>query len=107
MPVDNPDVVDAIGTLQDNGEVVLTISDHLEWEDPSHLSALQAKLNRYLAFIESGEVFEAYPVAKGKRLRIDVVCQHHPNPDGMRFLSTAREAIGNAGFSLSWRTLAA
>ena len=107
MAIDEPGVVDAIGTLLDKGEVILTISDHLEWDDPAHLPALQAKLNRYLAFMESGEVFESYPTAKGKRLRIDIVCQYDPSSHGETFLTNARETITNAGFSLSWRVLAA
>jgi uncharacterized protein DUF6572 len=107
MAIDEPGVVDAIGTLLDKGEVVLTISDHLDWDDPAHVPALQAKLNRYIAFIESGEVFESYPAAKGKRLRIDIVCQYDPVPRGEIFLTNARASIANAGFSLSWRVLAA
>ena len=107
MAIDEPGVVDAIGTLLDKSEVVLTISDHLEWDDPAHLPALKAKLNRYLAFIESGEVFESYPSAKGKRLRIEIVCQYDPTPHGETFLTNARETVANAGFALSWHVLAA
>jgi uncharacterized protein DUF6572 len=107
MTIDESGIVDAIGTLLDKGEVVLTIFDHLEWDDPVHLPALQAKVKRYIAFIESGEVFETYPAANGKRLRIDIVCKHDPSPSGETFLTNAHAAIANAGFSLSWRVLAA
>jgi hypothetical protein len=33
LPVDKPDVIDIIGTQHGEGEVVLTISDHLEWDE--------------------------------------------------------------------------
>ena len=104
MAVDNPDVVDAVGIERASGIVALTISDHLEWDDHNQiLLALQEKINRYVAFIESGEVFESYPQAVGKPLRIDVVCKHTPSESGMRFLSAAREVVEQAGWSFSWR----
>jgi hypothetical protein len=104
MAVDNPDVVDAIGIERATGIVALTISDHLEWGDgDQHLLTLQAKINRYLAFIESGEVFESYPQAVGKTLRVDVVCKHPPSEAGVRFLAEARDAIEQAGWLFTWR----
>lgn len=49
MSVDNPNVIDFISE-QDDDKVVLTISDHLEWddEDNNHLYLLQEKVNAYL-----------------------------------------------------------
>ena len=49
--------------------------DRQPWGDPQHLNALQEKLKTYLAFVESGEIFEAYSDARGRRLRIDVICK--------------------------------
>src|SRR2546427_9504377 len=57
MPVENHGLVDAIGVVKESGAVALTISNHVDWEDSrAHLLSLQEKLNRYLAFIESGEL---------------------------------------------------
>lgn len=67
---------------------------------------LQEKLNRYLAFIESGELIEQYPAAVGRSVRVDVRCKYAPTNDGERFLRSARTAIEEAGFSLSWGVLA-
>ena len=99
----DPDVVDAIGTDLGTGEVVLTIIDHLRWDDDHHLGALRDKLNRHLAFIESGELIDAYPDAKGRSVRIEIVCQHRPVGRGLEFLENARVTIQQAGFSLTWR----
>ena len=63
MSIEGQGSVDAIGIDQE-GIVVLTISAHLEWDD-GHLFLLQEKINTYLAFLESGEVFETYPDSKG------------------------------------------
>jgi uncharacterized protein DUF6572 len=73
MPVDNPQVVDAVGTDIRSDEVVLSLIDSSEWGSRGHLLALQAKLNSYFAFIETGQLLEDYPSARGKAVRIDVV----------------------------------
>jgi hypothetical protein len=106
MAVDNPDVVDAIGTERATDIVVLTISDHLEWDsDNQHLEALQEKINKYLEFIQSGQLFESYPQAVGKSLRIDVICKYPPTRAAKRFLTAAQEVIKRAGWSFSWSVL--
>jgi len=101
MSVDNPEVVDAIGTEIATGDVVLTICDHLEWDDvESHLHLLSEKINRYLGFIESGELLENYPNAAGKPVRIDVYLKF-PLPDvASRFIDHARKVAKTYGVSL-------
>jgi hypothetical protein len=104
MAVDNPDVVDAVGIERASGIVALTISDHLEWDDAhEHLLTLQEKINRYLAFVESGELLESYPKAVGKPVRIDVICKYEPTATAKRFFERAGKVIEQAGLSLSWR----
>ena len=104
VSIEQLDVVDIISTARFSGEVTLTISDHLDWNDShAHQLLLQAKLNRYLAFIESGEIFESYPSAKGKTILIEVVFQFHADPAGISFLERARSVIESAGFFLKWR----
>lgn len=69
--------VDAIGIETATGFVVLTILDSLNWVDqPEHLRRLQAKLNAYVNFVESGEIWEAYPQAAQRKVVIDVVGKH-------------------------------
>ena len=105
MAVDNPAVIDIVGIDARSGEVVLTISDHLEWDEPNeHVLVLQEKLNRYLAFVESGELSVRYAGAHGRRVRIDVCCQHAPSPLGEQFLRAATSIVEQAGLSLTWRT---
>jgi len=61
------------------------------------------KLNRHLAFIESGELIDTYPNAKGRSVRIEIVCQYRPVGRGLEFLENARVTIQHPGFSLTWR----
>jgi hypothetical protein len=107
VTVEDQEVIDAIAVHKASGEVILTVSDHLPWDDDNHLLTLQTKLNRYLDFIESGELLEKYPDAKGRPVRIDVVCQFAPSDMARRFLELAGSTIRKAGSTLSWRVLAA
>ena len=106
MAVDEPGVVDGIGVERDGGAVVLTISDHLDWtDDEPHLLALQAKLNTYLAFVESGELVESYPAAKGRDVVIDVVTRVPLSAAGARFVEQAMSLLRPAGIGLRTRVL--
>ena len=105
MSVDQKDTVDFISTSPE-GNVMLTISDHLPWDkENKHLLALQDKLNSYLMFIESGEIFESYPTAKSKSLIIEVVMKYKPNEVVLVFLTQSKNTIENTGVQLKWRQL--
>lgn len=105
MSVDQTNVVDAIGIDDAMGDVVLTITDHLEWSesDNDHLLLLQDKLNTYLRFIESGEMLEAYPTAKGRSVLIDVVCKYPLSQQAQGFYSQVAQIIEGAGMKFRHR----
>ena len=97
LTVENESVVDIISTKPDGVTVVLTIRDHLDWVDTSqHQVLLQNKLNRYLAFVESGELLEAYPTPKGCAVEF----RHQPDTAGRVFLINAKQVVESAGFTL-------
>jgi hypothetical protein len=53
MAVDDKNVIDLV-SISPEGKVVLTISDHLEWNtENDHLLILQDKINLYLGVLES------------------------------------------------------
>jgi hypothetical protein len=82
MSVEDFDVVDLI-RIGKTGDVVLTVRDHLDWCDGiRHPSILQGKRNRYVAFVESGEIFRRYPDAKGKPVAMNVVFKFGPYDQG-------------------------
>jgi hypothetical protein len=103
MAVDDPGIVDIVSESE-SGAVVLTISDHLDWHDTiSHQRTLQEKLNRYLSFVESGEILKHRPSAAVKPVIIRVVCQHEPDALGRGFLQRARSMIEKAGFGFQYQ----
>ncbi|MBC6110685.1 DUF6572 domain-containing protein [Pedobacter fastidiosus] len=68
MSVIQVDKIDFIGIDGKTKKVALTISDHLDWDDEYyHLSVLQEKINAYLRFIESGEIYDVYPDSVDRR----------------------------------------
>lgn len=106
MSIDQTRTVDAIGIEKGSGAVVLTISDHLPWdEQPEHLLLLQEKLNTYLAFVEGGEIYSVYPDAKGRSLLIDLVCKHPPTAYGVEFLNKISPIVAQAGVLFRYRGL--
>jgi hypothetical protein len=103
MSVEQLDVVDVVSIDKDTGHVVLTISDHLDWSiTVEHQTVLQAKFNKYLAFVESGEILVRYPDARDRPVAVKVMFKHRPDQEGWRFLARAREVIESAGFSLRY-----
>jgi hypothetical protein len=101
LSVTDPQIIDLIGVNKANGELVLTISDHLDWNNSQeHELILQEKLNTYLAFVESGELLERYADAKDRPVVFNVVFKFAPNEMGIRFLAKAKDVIELAGFSL-------
>jgi hypothetical protein len=107
MGVDQKTIVDAIGTETATGVVVLTIADQIDWVDPvAHLRVLQDKINGYLQSLQSGEIVKAYPGAKGRDIRINVIFRFAPpKVDTHQFLSRAYQVINNAGYAFSYETL--
>lgn len=102
MSVENADVVDIISTDKRSGDIHLTVSDHLDWSDSTgHQVLLQAKLNKYLAFVESGEILERYPHTKGKRIALKIVFKFKPDAEGRKFLTKAKKIVESAGFGFT------
>lgn len=104
MSVEQPTVVDAIGTHKESGFIHLTITDHLEW-NRDHLLKLQNKINSYLDFIEGGQLFETTPHAKDNTIVINLVAKYRPNEEGAAFLDKVASVIEQAGFRFQYGPL--
>ncbi len=102
MSIEQTKVIDFIGTDNKTGNINLGVSDHLDWKDPKneHLLILQEKINTYLAFIESGQLYEEYPSAKGKRVIIRVIGKYPLSEEAKKFYKKSSEIVAKAGFEL-------
>ena len=105
MTIEQLDVVDFI-LVEPEGDTVLTVSDHLPWDDEKqHLLHLQEKLNAYVRFIQSGEIYEKWPDAKGKPILIEVVLKHPVPVASLWFFEKATAALMGAGYKFKVRAL--
>ncbi|AKH21598.1 DUF6572 domain-containing protein [Sedimenticola thiotaurini] len=103
MTIEQENVIDIIANNEEKGYVSLVISDHLEWDEKNEkLLILQNKINAYITFAESGQIYEEYPSAKGLNVNIQLTCMHPPNEEGTKFLGLVQPVIEEAGFNFNW-----
>ena len=103
MSIDQPAVIDFLWKEGRNNRTVLTISDHLDWEDEGeHLILLQDKLNHYLEFVESGQLGEAKPEFKGPSRPHPCSGSVSLECAGRQVLRMVKERVAELGFSLEF-----
>lgn len=101
MSITDTAIIDIVGVDRESGKVILTIADHLEWADEyDHLTLLQAKLNTYVEFIQSGEMTEAYPSSRGREPAIEIVFKYTPRESGRKFIEAAANALSALGIEV-------
>ena len=114
MTVKQTRSVDWLGLEKDTGNIILTVVDDLDWVNESeHLLALQEKLNTYLAFIESGEVFVRLvdtvgaDVVRTTPIKISILAKYSPTAKARAFIEYAQKTFRDAGFQLVHRIVVA
>jgi hypothetical protein len=102
MTVCDTDKID-FATLDGSNDLILSISDHLDWDEPvEHIHALQNKINTYIAFVESGEVYSQWPLAAGRKIRIRVIGKYQLNDKARDFYEFASKIVRDLGLDLSF-----
>jgi len=105
MSIEDSNVIDFV-SLDQTGNATLTISDHLEWDaDNKHLLLLQEKLNSYLSSIESGDLYDKYPNAKGRKIIISLTTKYLPNEEGHIFMRKVKTMLETAGYDFRYQNL--
>jgi len=94
--------------------VSLTIVDDLDWSaEQEHLMLLQNKLNAYLAFVESGEVFDRLAEEVGRKVprstpvKVSILAKCDVTPRAQAFLEHAVDAFRKTGVTLAHRVVKA
>jgi hypothetical protein len=105
MSIENCDIVDSIGIINESIASLL-ITDHLNWEnEKEHMLLLQNKINKYLSFIESGEVYSTYPLAKEKKFEIRVYAKYTLTKNAEQFMHRMKILLEKAGYFFIWERL--
>jgi len=107
MTVEQTDVIDGTGVTQDGATAVFVISDHLQWDDPTHFQHLTAKIEAYAEFILSGAAVVQFPQYEGKPTVIEIVFQHEPSVAARSILAEVQQQLKEAGLGLIYGPLPA
>lgn len=104
MSITDPTTIDALGIETATGEAVLTISDHLPWDEQgTHLTALENKINAYLGFVESGQIADVSSDASGRPVRILLVYKHEPPAQAAQVLEGLKTELRKSGIAFEAR----
>ena len=88
----------------DDDKITLCISDHIPWDDDlteAHLEVLQDKINDYLDFITSGQIYKQFG-NKGKTPNIKVIFCYKPVKETIDFLDKAKTILNEDGYEMEW-----
>jgi hypothetical protein len=104
VTIEQLDVVDNASII--NGDVVLTISDHLRWDAVNdHLFSLQEKLNAYLRLIESGILYKKHPEGIACRVIFSVLLKFPAPASAQWFFSKVVRILEGAGYGFEVRQM--
>lgn len=94
-------VIDQIAHDAQTDEVRLTMVERRPWDGSElQLFQLQEKLNTYLSFALDGELAEAYPALRDKRVRLRLECATPPDETVIQFLRVVREQVAFQGIEV-------
>jgi len=104
MSVEDIDKIDHIGIDRRTGDVHLSISDHLDWDqnEGEHLFVLQDKLNTYLEFVESGQLYAKYPHAAGRKIVFEVMGKFALSREARKFYRLVGNTVQKYGCILQF-----
>jgi hypothetical protein len=99
VTVADPYVIDGIMESADEQTYVLLITEERPFHDSNEqVDQLTEKINTYVTYIESGQLHNDHPRAKGKRLEVLMVCWEAPDADQYReLIDRAAVLIGKQG----------
>jgi hypothetical protein len=103
MAIDDLDKIDILVVDKNKTEVMLVITDHLDWEEfdeGHHLELLQDKLNAYLHFVEEGELVKMRSDVKGLPVTIRVDAKYPLSNEAAKFYRLAGPIVAEGGASL-------
>ena len=94
MSVVDINKIDGIGISRNEEKLVLLLTDHLDWSSEyDHLIQLQAKLNSYIAFLESQQYNEIYPNRKFLSFNIEIHFLYELTPSCIKFIEVVNKNL--------------
>ena len=83
---------------------IMVITDHLDWvtDVNEHLFKLQEKINNYIAAVESGDIYNHFPNARGRNIVIKIFFQHSLPVEAVGFLGKVRDVLASINIQLQY-----
>jgi hypothetical protein len=107
MAITDENKIDVIGIEKNSKNLILTVSDHLDWtKTDEHLLLLQNKLNFYLHFTESNQISDYFTENQYNKIVIKIVFKYEPGDKVVDFLRKVKTLIENSDILLDWEVLA-
>ena len=92
--VENPLVIDAVGREPLLGSYVLYMFESRPWEATlERFQQLRNKVNAYLYFVISGQLFETHPEIAGKGVHFELLCRQPPDDQSAAFISEIQNKL--------------
>lgn len=90
-PMQKHEQVDVVTMSADGSTIILSLVETRTWDSTGqHLIDLQAKVNAYLDFVETGQLVERYPEAKGKKVLFRLHSVEAPDKRTSEFIELVR-----------------
>jgi ribonucleotide monophosphatase NagD (HAD superfamily) len=108
MTINDSEVIDYLSFKKRGGKVVLTISDSPNAgysNETEHIELLQKKVDTYLTFIQSGEIYKKFEKAKGLKIEIYIAGTYDLTGNIANFYKRLSKIVKNAGFELSYEKI--
>lgn len=97
MSVAQGEVIDLV-TESPSGEIVLIMSDTDDWDgSPERVLQLQNKLNTYHAFVDSGQLYDLHPQARGRPIRFQLDTLEALDPAAQALADEAARSLAEEG----------
>ncbi|HZQ01918.1 MAG TPA: DUF6572 domain-containing protein [Reyranella sp.] len=106
MSIEETNKIDFTAIDKNGRHILLAISDPLDWSNENeHLSMLQDKLNAYFTLIDSGQLIEKVPKAKGLPVIIRIVGKYPLSHEAAKFLDLAKSEFAKDSITLEFQLL--
>lgn len=101
MSVVDTNKVDGIGISRDDKQLILLITDHLDWSNEyEHLTQLQNKINSYLGFLEEKQYKEQYPDKEFSSYCIEIHFMHKVTDNCKKFVKVINKQLVDESISI-------
>jgi len=79
MGIEDIHKIDLVVEERDNGPIRLQMLEAREWSlSAERIEQLENKISAYYNFVESGQLTNQVPTAKGRKCVVELICQHEP-----------------------------